>query len=268
MPDFAGFTSRKDLFLGMDVAYNRDMTSIIIIQKNSLSRFSRSKGSPAMFWPRKVGKTTFLHQKYPRATYIDLLQTDIRAEFQIHPSKLREIVLEFPKKLYVIDEIQKVPTLLDEIHWCLENTTAQFILCGSSARKLKRGASNLLGGRAFKYELYPLTSREIPGFDVMTAINKGLIPQHYQAKNVQKFLKAYIEQYLQEEIVEESQIRKLASFHRFLEISALMNGELLNYANVGADCGVSGKTVREYYQILEETLLGFTRRGVKCKQEN
>lgn len=246
------------MFLGRDIAYNQDMTSRLSSYKRILSLDFQEARAALLLGPRKVGKTTFLHQKYPRATYIDLLQTDIRAEFQIHSSKLREIVLEFPKKLYVIDEIQKVPALLDEIHWCLENTTSQFILCGSSARKLKRGASNLLGGRAFKYELYPLTSREIPHFDLMMAINKGLIPQHYQAKNVQKFLKAYIEQYLQEEIVEESQIRKLASFHRFLEVSALMNGELLNYANVGADCGVSGKTVREYYQILEETLLGFT----------
>jgi len=234
------------------------MTSRLSSFKRILSLDITEARAAILFGPRKVGKTTFLNQKYPKAIYLDLLKTDLRAEFQMAPARLREIVLEAPKKLYIIDEVQKVPALLDEVHWCLENTKAQFILCGSSARKLKRGAGNLLGGRAFKYELYPLVSFEIPDFDLMKAINQGLIPQHYKSHQAQKFLKAYIEQYLQEEIIEESQIRKLASFQRFLEVAALMNGELLNYANVGSDCGVSGKTVREYYQILEETLLGFT----------
>jgi predicted AAA+ superfamily ATPase len=140
----------------------------------------------------------------------------------------------------------------------VENTKSKFILCGSSPRKLKRGAANLLGGRAVRIDLFPLVFAEIKDFDLNTALNSGLIPQHYLSKNPNRFLKAYVEQYLQEEIVEESQIRKLQSFHRFLEVAALMNGELLNYAKVGADCGVSPKTVREYYQILEDTLIGFT----------
>jgi predicted AAA+ superfamily ATPase len=245
------------------------MTSRLSAFKRILTLdFSETKA--VILWgPRKVGKTTFLHQRYGKAIFIDLLKNDVRAKFQIHPEELRELVLAAPQKLYIIDEIQKVPQLLDEVHWCLENTSAKFILCGSSARKLKRGASNLLGGRAYKYELFPLTSKEIPKFDLMKAINNGLIPQHYNSKNPQMFLKGYIELYLQEEIVEESQIRKLANFHRFLELSALMNGELLNYAKVGADCGVSGKTVREYYQILEDTLLGFRLspwRKVKTRQ--
>ncbi|MBF0360810.1 MAG: ATP-binding protein [Oligoflexia bacterium] len=237
------------------------MNSRLSSYKRILSIDLDEARSAILFGPRKVGKTTYLTKKYPKAIYIDLLKSDQRAEFQVHPCKLREMVLDSPKKLYIIDEIQKVPALLDEVHWCLENSDAEFILCGSSARKLKRGAANLLGGRAFKYELFPLTYIEIPNFDLIKAINHGLIPQHYSSKNtqnVQKFLKSYIEQYLQEEIVEESQIRKLASFHRFLEVAALMNGELLNYASVGSDSGVSGKTVREYYQILEDTLLGFT----------
>lgn len=171
---------------------------------------------------------------------------------------MREYVLEKNQPLVILDEIQKVPELLDEVHWLIENTDTRFILCGSSPRKLKRGAANLLGGRALRVDLFPLVSAEIGGFDLDRAVNSGLIPQHYLSKSPERFLKAYVEQYLQEEIIEESRIRKLQSFHRFLETSALMNGELLNYAKVGSDCGVSPKTVREYYQILEDTLLGFT----------
>ncbi|MEK6774896.1 MAG: AAA family ATPase [Bdellovibrionota bacterium] len=211
-----------------------------------------------LFGPRKTGKTTVLHERFPNAIFFDLLKTDVRARFQLTPSRLREIVLENPKKTYILDEIQKVPTLLDEVHWLLENTEAHFILCGSSVRKLKRGAANLLGGRALRMDLFPLVFSEIPNFDLNRAINHGLIPQHYISKNPGRFIKAYIEQYLQEEIVEESRIRNLQVFHRFLEVAALMNGELLNYANVGSDCGVSPKAIREYYQILEDTLIGFT----------
>lgn len=234
------------------------MTSRLSSFKRTLDIDLEEARSAILFGPRKVGKTTYLRSHFPEAIYMDLLKTDLRAELQVSPSRLREMVLESPDSLFIIDEIQKVPSLLDEVHWCLENTEAQFILCGSSARKLKRGSANLLGGRAFKYELFPLTSQEIPDFDLVKAINQGCIPQHYNSHQPQKFLKAYVEQYLQEEIIEESQIRKLSSFQNFLNTAALMNGELLNYAHVGADCGVSGKTVREYYQILEDTLIGFT----------
>ncbi len=211
-----------------------------------------------IFGPRKTGKTTLLGQKFPRALRYDLLMSDVRAEFKINPSLLRQQVLARSPKLVILDEIQKVPELLDEVHWLIENTKTRFILCGSSPRKLKRGAANLLGGRALRTDLFPLVYTEISDFDLGKALNSGLIPQHYLSRNPDRFLKAYVEQYLQEEIIEESRIRKLQSFHRFLETSALMNGELLNYAKVGSDCGVSPKTVREYYQILEDTLIGFT----------
>ena len=211
-----------------------------------------------LFGPRKTGKTTLLAQQFPGALRYDLLLSDVRAELRLNPSLLRQEVLAGAPKLVILDEIQKVPELLDEVHWLIENTDTRFILCGSSPRKLKRGAANLLGGRALRTDLFPLVSAEIGDFDLAKALNSGLIPQHYLSKNPDRFLKAYVEQYLQEEIVEESQIRKLQSFHRFLETAALMNGELLNYAKVGADCGVSPKTVREYYRILEDTLIGFS----------
>lgn len=210
-----------------------------------------------IFGPRKTGKTTLLTQRFPNALRYDLLMSDVRAELRINPSLLRQEVQARAPKLVILDEIQKVPELLDEVHWLIENTESRFILCGSSPRKLKRGAANLLGGRALRTDLFPLVSAEIGDLDLGKALNFGLIPQHYLSKKPDRFLKAYVEQYLQEEIIEESQIRKLQSFHRFLETAALMNGELLNYAKVAADCGVSPKTVREYYQILEDTLIGF-----------
>lgn len=211
-----------------------------------------------LFGPRKTGKTTLLGQRFPQAQRYDLLLSDVRARFTLHPQSLREEILASKPKLVILDEIQKAPALLDEVHWLIENTSTRFILCGSSPRKLKRGAANLLGGRALRMDLFPLVWPEHKTLDLEAALNSGLIPQHYLSSRPERFLKAYVEQYLQEEIVEESQIRKLQSFHRFLETAALMNGELLNYAKVGSDCGVSPKTVREYYTILEDTLLGFT----------
>ena len=210
-----------------------------------------------LFGPRKTGKTTLLRALYPKAKLYDLLLSDLRTELTLHPSHLREWVLAEKPAVILIDEIQKVPELLNEVHWIIENTETRVILCGSSPRKLKRGAANLLGGRAFQVDLFPLVYPEIPDLDIERILNQGLIPQHYLGKSPDRFLKAYINQYLQEEIIGESRSRKLQAFHRFLEVAALMNGELLNYANVASDCGVSAKSIREYYQILTDTLLGF-----------
>ncbi len=153
-------------------------------------------------------------------------------------------------------EVQKVPDLLDEIHWLIENTRLRFLLCGSSARKLERGRGNLLGGRAVRFDLHPLVSAEIPDLDLETALSDGLLPPHYAAHNAKRRLAAYVGDYLKEEIVAEALTRNIAQFSRFLEIAALSNGEVVQYANVARECGVSAPTVRAYYQILEDTLLG------------
>ena len=156
----------------------------------------------------------------------------------------------------IVDEVQKIPELLDEIHWLIENTRIRFIMCGSSARKLKRGHANLLGGRAVRYEMHPLVSEEIPDLDLETALNDGLLPPFYAASNVRRRLSAYVGDYLKEEIQAEALSRSVSQFSRFLETVALTNGEIVQYANVARDCGVSAPTVRAYYQILEDTLLG------------
>jgi predicted AAA+ superfamily ATPase len=211
----------------------------------------------AFLWgPRKVGKTTLLHQKFPNAKYYDLLNTELKTRLLLTPSLLREELLAEKSDLVIIDEIQKVPALLDEVHWCLENTKTKFILCGSSARKLKRGAANLLGGRAWRYELFPLTTKELGEYDLNRILNHGLIPKHYIEKNPDRSLKSYVLDYIEEEIHTEALVRNTPSFARFLDAVSLTHGQLINYANIARDCGVSPKTVREYYQILQDTLLG------------
>jgi predicted AAA+ superfamily ATPase len=189
-----------------------------------------------------------------------LLQTDIFLEFVKRPFLLREQLLavspEQLKEPIIIDEVQKVPQLLDEIHWLIENKGLQFILCGSSARKLKRGKANLLGGRAWRYEMHPLVSAEVADLDLLRALNRGMIPLHYMQAEYRKSLQAYVRDYLKEEVFDEGLTRNIPAFSRFFDAMGYSHGELTNYANIARDCGVDAKTVKEYYQILVDTLLG------------
>lgn len=160
-------------------------------------------------------------------------------------------------KIVIIDEIQKIPSLLDEVHWLIVNRGIRFILCGSSARKLKRVGTNLLGGRALPVMLFPFVSAEISDFNLFRAINNGMIPRHYMVQNPQKRLEAYIGVYLKEEIQDEAVVRQLSSFNRFLDVAAQCDGEMINYTNIAQDCGVSATTIKEYFNILEQTLIGY-----------
>ena len=219
------------------------------------------KGQSAFLWgPRKTGKTTFLRAAFPESLRYDLLQTDIFLEFVKRPFLLREQLLAVsPKQLkepIIIDEVQKVPQLLDEIHWLIENKGLRFILCGSSARKLKRGKANLLGGRAWRYEMHPLVSAEVADLDLLKALNRGMIPLHYMQTEYRKSLQAYVQDYLKEEVFDEGLTRNIPAFSRFFDAMGYSHGELTNYANIARDCGVDAKTVKEYYQILVDTLLG------------
>jgi len=146
--------------------------------------------------------------------------------------------------------------LLDEVHWLIENKGLRFILCGSSARKLKRHSGNLLGGRAIRYELHPLVFMEVTDFQLEKALNAGLLPRHFKSGKPERLIQAYIGDYLKEEIVAEALTRNIPAFHRFLEVAALTNGELVNHSNIARECGVSSPTVRDYFQILEDTLIG------------
>ncbi|MBP5420659.1 MAG: ATP-binding protein [Bacteroidales bacterium] len=207
---------------------------------------------------RQTGKSTLLKMQFPNASYYDLLKSDEYLRLSGRPALLRE-ECEMLREgdVVIIDEVQKLPVLLDEVHWLIENKGLRFILCGSSARKLKRCGANLLGGRALRMMLYPLTSAEIPDFDIDKALNQGLLPRHYLAANATKRLEAYVGDYLQQEIIAESIVRQVNSFTRFLQAAALSNAEIVNYTNIAQDCGVSAKTVKEYFTILEDTLIGY-----------
>ena len=187
------------------------------------------------------------------------------------PFLLREQLLAAPpqqlKEPIIIDEVQKVPQLLDEVHRLIENEGLRFILCGSSARKLKRGKANLLGGRAWRYEMHPLVSAEVADFDLLRALNRGMIPVHYLQEEYRKSLQAYIGDYLKEEVFAEGLSRNIPAFSRFFEAMGYSHGELTNYANIARDCGVDAKTVKEYYQILIDTLLGTMIEPYKKRQD-
>lgn len=226
----------------------------------------------AFLWgPRKTGKSTFLRSAFPDSLTFDLLQTDLMLEFAKRPALLRERLLAAPpEKLrspVILDEVQKVPQLLDEVHWLIENRGLSFVLCGSSARKLKRGGVNLLGGRAWRYEMHPLVSVEIEGLDLLRALNRGLVPAHYLAPGYERSLEAYVVDYLKEEVFDEGLTRNVAAFSRFFEAVGYSHGDLTNYANIARDCGVDAKTVKEYFQILVDTLLGTFVEPWKKRQE-
>lgn len=207
---------------------------------------------------RQTGKSTLLKALFPQAHLYDLLKTDVRMAFQVRPAQLREeCQLLNEGELVIIDEVQKVPALLDEVHWLIENRGLRFILSGSSARKLRRSGANLLGGRALRRTLFPLVSAEIPDFDLNRALNNGMLPRHYLVADPSRRIQSYIGDYLQQEIVEEAVVRQLDAFTRFLQVAALCNTEIVNYTNIAQDCGISAKTVKEYFSILEETMLGF-----------
>lgn len=211
-----------------------------------------------LFGARQTGKTTLLKKQFPNAIYFDLLQTDVLNRFRQRPALLRESLEQANEgTLVIIDEIQQIPELLNEIHWLITNKQIRFILCGSSARKLKRQGVNTLGGRAVPQYLFPFVSCEIPDFNIDRAVNNGMIPRHYMKESPTSLLKAYVGVYLREEIQAESLVRNLTGFSRFLEIAAMTDGEMVNYLNIASDCGVSANTVKEYFQILEDTLVGY-----------
>lgn len=208
-----------------------------------------------LFGPRGCGKTTLIKSTFPKAKIYDLLDSKVYNRLMRDPTLLEEETIA--SDLVVIDEVQKLPAILDEVHRLIESRKQRFLLTGSSARKLKRGGSNLLAGRAFQASLFPLTSSEIPSFDLLTYINTTGLPEFYGSPQSEDFLDAYVSTYLKEEIQGEGLVRNLPAFSRFLDVVALCNGEELNYANVGSDAGVPVRTLEGYFSILEETLLGF-----------
>ncbi len=210
---------------------------------------------------RQTGKSTLLRSRFPDALYVDLLKSEEFARYLQAPQLLRsELEGHDPGRLIIIDEVQKVPSLLDEVHWLIENRRLQFALCGSSARKLKRGHANLLGGRALRYELYGLTAQELGrDFDLDRMINRGYLPEHLQCE--EKFWKrsmlSYVGDYLKEEIAAEGLVRNLSGFADFLNVAALSDTEPVSYSSFARDVGVSANTIKDYFSILVDTLQGW-----------
>ena len=226
-----------------------------IIRRNL--KLSLPKGQSAFLWgPRRVGKTYWLKHHFlkPEHHFIDLLKTDVYFDYASRPALLRE---RWKGQFTVIDEIQKIPALLDEIHWLIENKSAGFLLTGSSARKLRRAHANLLSGRAWRFEMAPLSFYETKNFILEKALNTGLLPPHFLSSSAQKDLRAYISDYLKEEIALESSVRNIPAFTDFLRVSALTSSELLNYTNMARETGLSAKVVRNYFEILDDTFLGY-----------
>jgi predicted AAA+ superfamily ATPase len=215
----------------------------------------------AFLWgPRKTGKSIFLRETFHDSVVYDFLDTDLVLALSKRPSLLRQQLLaRTPKEIekpVVLDEVQKVPLILDEVHRLIEEPGLRFILCGSSARKLKRGKVNLLGGRAWRFELFPFVSREIGSLDLLKILNRGLVPSHYLSENHKKALAGYVRDYLKEEVFDEGLARNFPAFARFFDAMGYSHGELVNFANIARECGVDAKTVKEYFQILCDTLLG------------
>ena len=215
-------------------------------------------GSVFLFGARQTGKSTFLAQQFENAITFDLLNGEIKRRFRVHPSLLFDLLQDKPAgTIVVIDEIPEVPELLNEVHRLIQQKQLKFVLCGSSARKLKRKGYNTLGGRAFPCYFYPFVSAELPDLDLDKALLYGMLPPVYLAKNPKRQLSSYIDVYLKEEIKEEALSRNLETFIRFMNVAALTSSEIVNYSNIASDCGVSAKTVKEYFSILEDTLIGY-----------
>ena len=223
-----------------------------------------------LFGARQVGKSTLLQERFPDAIYYDLLIETVRKAFKRNPDSFRQALIDKPAgTLVIVDEIQKVPELLDGVHWLMANRGLHFILSGSSARKLKRSGANTLGGRAIPRTLFPLVWKEVTDFQIDKAVQNGMIPRHYLVDDATDRLEGYVELYLREEIRDEAAVQDVEAFEQFMEAAAISDGEMLNYTNIASDCGVSAKTVQSYFQILYDTLIGYEipayRKEVKRK---
>ncbi len=213
-----------------------------------------SKKSHFLLGPRATGKSWLLKHQLKDAQIFDLLNTDTFARLLRRPHSLSE---EIQKKTVVIDEVQKLPQLLDEVHRLIEERNIRFLLTGSSARKLKRGGANLLAGRARTLNMFPLIRREITDFDLTRYCNTGGLPLIWKSDDYWTDLGEYVQLYLKEEIIAEALVRKFDHFARFLDVIGQSSGEELNYQKIASDSGVPVRTVANFVEILEDTLLAF-----------
>lgn len=222
--------------------------------------FPKPKGkSYFIFGPRGTGKSTWIKATYPNALIIDLLEPEIYRQYRSFPERLREVLSAAKQPTVVIDEIQKVPALLSLIHALIEeNKQRQFILTGSSARKLKREGVDLLAGRAWLRHMHPFMAVELGAeFSLINALQFGMLPLTYHSADPAADLKTYLALYMKEEVQMEGLVRRVEDFGQFLEVISFSQGSILNYANIARECHVSSKSIENYVSILEDLLLSF-----------
>jgi predicted AAA+ superfamily ATPase len=234
---------------------------ILVVMKDisrslNMAQILKSK-SCFLFGPRQTGKTSLILQQFPNAKIIDLLLSDNYRKYNTSPERMRE---EIDKEydLIIIDEIQRVPELLNEVHYLIEKKKIKFLLTGSSAKKLRKQGINLLGGRARSRNLHPFTKNELgEEFNLQKALEIGLLPSIYSSDSPWEDLGNYVGDYLETEIAAEGATRNIPAFSRFLEVAALCNGQLINYSQIASDAEVKLATLRNYFEILKETLIAY-----------
>lgn len=211
-----------------------------------------------LFGPRGTGKTTWVKSTFQGEIYIDLLEAEIFNDLLANPQRLENFIPKEHKGYVIIDEVQRIPELLNEVHRLIEKYKYKFILTGSSARKLRRKGPNLLAGRALTYFMYPLSVLELgEDFDINHSLNYGHLPCAYTESEPKKYLESYVKTYLEEEVRQEGLVRNLGTFSRFLESASFSQGSVLNISEVARDCAVERKVVENYFSILEDLLIGY-----------
>ncbi len=219
---------------------------------------AHEKDSIFIFGPRGTGKTSWIKANIPKALYLDLLNTNLYAELVAHPSRLQNLIPPHFKNWIVIDEVQKIPALLNEVHRLIESQKFRFLLTGSSARSLKRKGVNLLAGRALNYRMHSLTCLELKNdFSLEKALKYGLLPKVYMTDSIERYLETYISTYLREEVLQEGITRNFGEFSRFLETASFSQGQVLNYSEVAREASLERRVVSNYFDILEDLLIGF-----------
>ena len=232
-----------------------------------IAHFPPKNKSFFLFGPRGTGKSTWVRKQFPQAVYLDLLEAELYTDLLTNPQRLQNYIPKGHKDRIILDEVQKLPQLLDEVHRLIETKKYRFVLTGSSARSLKRKGVNLLAGRALTYHMYPLTALELGAdFELETSLQYGHLPLAVSEAEPQKFLQAYVKTYLREEVQAEGLTRNLGAFARFLEAASFSQASVLTLADVARECAVERKVVENYFSILEDLLLAtrvpvFTKRA-------
>lgn len=217
-----------------------------------------TESSALILGPRGTGKTSWIKNHFKEALYLDLLESETYNDLLANPSNLKNRIPKETKEFIIIDEIQKIPELLNEVHRLIETYKYKFVLTGSSARSLRRKGVNLLAGRALNYNMHPLTCYELgDDFSLEKSLKFGLLPSAYKSKDPAHYLETYLATYLKEEVLQEGLLRNLGEFARFLEVASFSQGGILNYSNIAREAAIDRRVVSSFFEIVEDLLIGY-----------